>query len=224
MHSWRPRRSGARSASRPCAARPGRWTASLSTSSCPESRWPAPMSDSRRLTTLNSGTRGRPSIRWRWRGRSREMIPIEDVPAQEANVPIGPEERSRLLPSLSTRAQLDEIERLKINAARVWAMRSAVLQRDDLITESFARDLHRRMFSGIWRGAGRYRTTERSQGWEASRIAEGVRMFLDDAEGWIRFSTYAPHEAAVRLHRSEERRVGKERRSRWSPHQQKHQN
>jgi|CZKI01.1.fsa_nt_gi Fic-DOC domain mobile mystery protein B len=128
------------------------------------------------------------------------MIPIEDVPAQEANVPIGPEERSRLLPSLSTRAQLDEIERLKINAARVWAMRSAVLQRDDLITESFARDLHRRMFSGIWRGAGRYRTTERSQGWEASRIAEGVRMFLDDAEGWIRFSTYAPHEAAVRLH------------------------
>src|ERR1035438_929745 len=189
MHSWRPRRSGARSASRPCAARPGRWTASLSTSSCPESRWPAPMSDSRRLTTLNSGTRGRPSIRWRWRGRSREMIPIEDVPAQEANVPIGPEERSRLLPSLSTRAQLDEIERLKINAARVWAMRSAVLQRDDLITESFARDLHRRMFSGIWRGAGRYRTTERSQGWEASRIAEGVRMFLDDAEGWIRLAS-----------------------------------
>jgi Fic-DOC domain mobile mystery protein B len=128
------------------------------------------------------------------------MKPVEDSLAQDGNVPIGPEERSRLLASLSTRAQLNEIERIKINAARVWAMRSTVLRRGDLLTESFARDLHRRMFSGIWRGAGRYRATERSPGWETGRIAEGVRMFLDDAEGWIRFSTYPAHEAAVRLH------------------------
>lgn len=110
------------------------------------------------------------------------------------------EERSRLLPSLSTREQLYEAERLNIHAARVWAMRGAVLQRGDLLTESFTRELHRRMFSGVWRGAGRYRTTERNPGWEAHRIAEGVRMFLDDAEGWVRFSTYPLHEAAVRLH------------------------
>jgi Fic-DOC domain mobile mystery protein B len=113
---------------------------------------------------------------------------------------IAPDERARLLPSLSTRDQLDEIERLSINAARVWAMRGAVLQRDDLLTEAFSRELHRRMFSGIWRGAGRYRTTERNPGWEPHRIAEGVGMFFDDAEGWLRFSTYPVHEAAVRLH------------------------
>lgn len=110
------------------------------------------------------------------------------------------EERSRLLPSLSTRAQLDEIEGLAINAARVWAMRDPVLQRPDLLTESFARELHRRMFGSVWRGAGRYRTKARRPGWEPGQIAEGVRMFLDDAEGWLRFSTYSVHEAAVRLH------------------------
>jgi len=116
------------------------------------------------------------------------------------SVTLTADERERLLPSLSSRAQLDELERLCINRARVWAMRRVVLNRDDLMTERFARELHRRMFSGIWRGAGKYRTTERSPGWEPHRIPEGVGMFLDDAEGWIRFSTYGAHEAAVRLH------------------------
>jgi Fic-DOC domain mobile mystery protein B len=125
-------------------------------------------------------------------------MPIEALHAG-ADAPIAPEARSRLVPSLSTRAQLDEIERQGIYAARLWAMRGSVLRRDDLLTESFARELHRRMFGGIWRGAGRYRTAE-GGGWEARRIPGGVRMFLDDAEGWIRFSTYPVHEAAVRLH------------------------
>jgi len=106
----------------------------------------------------------------------------------------------RLLPSLSTRAQLNEVERIGINAARVWAMRGTVLQRGDLMTEAFSKELHRRMFGGIWRGAGRYRTTGREPGWEPHRIADGVVMFLDDAEGWLRYSTYPVHEAAVRLH------------------------
>ncbi len=123
-----------------------------------------------------------------------------DGPRAGADVPIAPEERSLLVPSLSTRAQLDEVERLAINAARLWAMRGAVLRRDDLLAESFVKELHRRMFGGVWRGAGRYRTAEAGGGWEARRIPGGVRMFLDDAEGWIRFSTYTVPEAAVRLH------------------------
>jgi Fic-DOC domain mobile mystery protein B len=127
-------------------------------------------------------------------------MPVEASNAADGNAAITPGEQARLLPSLSTRAQLDEVERLKTNAARVWAMRAAVLQRGDLLCEAFILELHRRMFGGIWRGAGRYREAERNPGWEANRIAEGVRMFLDDAEGWIRFSTYPVHEAAVRLH------------------------
>jgi Fic-DOC domain mobile mystery protein B len=121
----------------------------------------------------------------------------ETIPADAS---ISADERARLLPSLSTRAQLDEIERHRINAARVWAMRDAVLGRNDLMTEAFARELHRRMFGSIWRGAGRYRTTARDPGWEPRQIARGVRMFFDDAEGWLRFSTYPVHEVAVRLH------------------------
>lgn len=113
---------------------------------------------------------------------------------------ISADEAALLVPSLSTRAQLHEIERLNIHAARVWAMRSKVLRRDDLLSEEFCGELHRRMFGGVWRGAGKYRSTDSIAGWEPGRIAEGVALFLADAEGWLRYATYPVHEAAVRLH------------------------
>jgi Fic-DOC domain mobile mystery protein B len=128
------------------------------------------------------------------------MSPADPAPVAEVPGAITAEEQARLLLSLSTREQLNEIERLGIHAARVWAMRPSVLRRADLLTEKFSSEVHRRMFNGVWRGAGRYRTEVCSPGWEPSQIPQGVRMFIDDAEGWLRFSTYSVHESAVRLH------------------------
>ena len=80
------------------------------------------------------------------------------------DTPLGQEEQLDLIPSISTKSQLNEIERLNINAARVWAMRPRVLRREDLLTDHFARELHRRMFSEVWRWAGKYRTGEKNPG------------------------------------------------------------
>ena len=107
-----------------------------------------------------------------------------------AEHPLTPAETALLVPSLSTRAQLLEIEQAGIHAARLWAMRPRNLQGGEVFTENFLRELHRRMFGGIWRGAGRYRKSTAAAGWEPARIAEGVRLFLDDADGWARYSTY----------------------------------
>jgi Fic-DOC domain mobile mystery protein B len=128
------------------------------------------------------------------------MNPAEVDSAGEIPGAITAEEQACILPSLSTREQLNEIERLGIHSARVWAMRASVLRREDLLTEKFSCELHRRMFNGVWRGAGKYRTAAGGPGWEPGQISRGVRMFLDDAEGWLRFSTYPVHESAVRLH------------------------
>jgi Fic-DOC domain mobile mystery protein B len=128
------------------------------------------------------------------------MNPAEATTVRHHGTDLTEEEQSRLVPSLSARAQLDEIEGLALNAARVWAMRAPVLQRKDILSEAFARELHRRMFAAVWRDAGRYRTAPRMPGWEPGQIAEGVRMSLDDAEGWLRFSNYSVHESAVRIH------------------------
>jgi Fic-DOC domain mobile mystery protein B len=121
------------------------------------------------------------------------------APVAPPEAPITPEERAALVPSLSTRAQLDEIESLSIRRARVWAMRAQTLARADLLTEAFCCELHRRMFGGIWRRAGKYRDAGFA-GWEPGRIAEGMTLFLDDADGWLKFSTYPAREVAVRLH------------------------
>jgi Fic-DOC domain mobile mystery protein B len=74
------------------------------------------------------------------------------------------------------------------------------LRRSDLLTDAFARELHRRMFNQIWRWAGQYRTSDRVLGWEWARIPEGMRALLDDARYWEEHATYAPPEIAVRLH------------------------
>jgi Fic-DOC domain mobile mystery protein B len=120
-------------------------------------------------------------------------------PADDAT-PLSAEEQAALIPSLSTRAELNQFERLNINAARIWAMRRSVLRRTDLLTDGFARELHRRMFNQVWQWAGRYRTTEKNLGWEVHRLAEGVRNACDDAKAWLEHSTCLLPEAAVRLH------------------------
>ncbi|HRE84296.1 MAG TPA: mobile mystery protein B [Opitutaceae bacterium] len=118
----------------------------------------------------------------------------------ENNTALSPEEQLDLIPSLSTRAELNEAERANIHAARVWAMRPHTLKRVDLLTDTFARELHKRMFNQTWRWAGRYRKTEKNLGWEVARITEGMRNAFDDAKTWVGFSIYPLYEAAIRLH------------------------
>ena len=70
--------------------------------------------------------------------------------AEDYDTEISPEEQLDLIPSITTRKELNQIERLNIKTARVWAMRKSVLSRSDLLTDGFARELHRRMFgSGL---------------------------------------------------------------------------
>ena len=49
-------------------------------------------------------------------------------------------------------------------------MRSRTQKRSDLLTDAFARELHKRMFNQTWRWAGRYRKTEKNLGWEVARL------------------------------------------------------
>ncbi len=69
-----------------------------------------------------------------------------------------------------------------------------------LLTDGFARELHKRMFGKVWKWAGRYRTTERNLGWAPHLLTEGVHNALADARAWLEFGSYPLHEAAVRLH------------------------
>lgn len=120
--------------------------------------------------------------------------------AKENETPLTEAEKLDLIPSLSTRAELNKAERANILEARVWALRRRTLQREDLLTDAFGRELHRRMFGRVWRWAGSYRKTERNLGWEVHRLTEGIYNAFADVRTWLEYETYPVPEVAVRLH------------------------
>lgn len=115
--------------------------------------------------------------------------------------PLSHEEREGLLQTWIThRHDLNEAEQANILKASAWARRRKSTSAADLLTEDFAKSLHRRMFDDVWRWAGSYRRSERNIGVAAHRIPMDVPMMLDDVGFWIKHRTYEPDEIAVRFH------------------------
>ncbi len=102
-----------------------------------------------------------------------------------------------LLPHITTRAELDRWEQDNIAEAERWAYRRA---HSDLLTDGFAKRLHKRMFGHVWRWAGLYRKTGKNIGIDAWQIAMAVRTLCDDCATWIDHAVYPPDEIAVRFH------------------------
>ena len=118
----------------------------------------------------------------------------------EGPTPLAPEEERDLVRPVANRAELNAFERENILEARRWALSKGTLARVDLLTETFLRELHRRMFGNVWRWAGIPRTTERNMGAPVHRIPTDVRLLLEDTRYWFAEKTYPPDEAAVRFH------------------------
>lgn len=114
--------------------------------------------------------------------------------------PLDPGEREGLRQSWIThRKDLNEAERDNIAKGAAWERMRRRRRKDDVSVE-FARELHRRMFGDVWRWAGEFRLTERNIGIHASRIPQEMAALFDDLRYWAEHGTYAPDEAAVRLH------------------------
>jgi len=118
-------------------------------------------------------------------------------PEDQASTPLTPEEREALTPSYITqRRELNEAEQIGIADADRWAFS----RRRDVLSEVFLRRLHRRMFGGVWKRAGSFRTTPRNIGVDAWQIAPQLRQLLDDVRYWTQHQTYGRDEIAVRFH------------------------
>jgi Fic-DOC domain mobile mystery protein B len=98
---------------------------------------------------------------------------------------------------ITTRAQLDHLEQVNVEAGLRWLARQ---RRRDVLTDHFAKGLHKRLFGDVWTWAGSFRTTEKNIGVEPLRISVELRMLMDDARYWVENRIFPPTEAAVRLH------------------------
>lgn len=122
-----------------------------------------------------------------------------DLDNTEGQTPLDENEKEGLLiTTITTRGELDEFEQLGVQKAFEWTM-ARTYSLDQILTEEFVREVHKRMFGDVWRWAGEFRTTDKNLGVDKTRIRVELKLLLDDCRYWIDHAVFVPDEIAVRF-------------------------
>jgi Fic-DOC domain mobile mystery protein B len=117
----------------------------------------------------------------------------------DGQTPLDEEEKDGLrIPSITTREELDEFEQLNIEKAIQWTFGKKIKE-EQLFSEKFIKELHKRMYGEIWKWAGTFRTSEKNLGVKNYLIAIELKQLLDDAVFWKKNNTYNSEELAIRF-------------------------
>ncbi len=117
----------------------------------------------------------------------------------DGQTPLNEEEKDGLrIPSITTREELDEFEQLNIEKAIQWTFGKKI-KTEQLFSEKFIKELHKRMYGDVWKWAGTFRTSEKNLGIKKYLIAIELKQLLDDAIFWKENSVYNPEELAIRF-------------------------
>lgn len=103
-----------------------------------------------------------------------------------------------LIKTITTQGELNEAEQLNIEEAVEWTLRRR-FSADDILSEKFCNELHRKMYSGVWRWAGVFRKTNKNIGVDKFQIPTELRTLVDDCKFWMEHKTYSEDEIAVRF-------------------------
>lgn len=115
--------------------------------------------------------------------------------------PIDPDELAELIPDhISTQSELNEWEQANIVRGQEWALGSRRSSYRTILSDSFLRDLHNRMFDLTWKWAGAYRRSAKNIGIDWPQIPEQVRVASENAQFWIENEIFQPVELVVRFH------------------------
>ena len=118
--------------------------------------------------------------------------------ADDNSTPLTAEEKDGLkLKWITLRSELNEAEARNIAQAQVWLMSN---KNKEFCSDTFLRELHKKMFGDVWKWAGTYRTSERNIGVAPFQIPIKLMQLFDDVKFWIENKTYSNREIAVRLH------------------------
>ncbi|MGB0391928.1 MAG: mobile mystery protein B [Salibacteraceae bacterium] len=117
----------------------------------------------------------------------------------EGQTPLDEDEKKDLkIGSITTQGELDEFEQLNIEKAVEWTINTK-LNTEKILTEKFVKDLHKKMYSDVWKWAGQYRKSEKNIGITWPQIGIELKNLLDDAKYWIEKKTFSPEEIAIRF-------------------------
>jgi Fic-DOC domain mobile mystery protein B len=110
------------------------------------------------------------------------------------------EKEGLLIQSITTRGELDETEQHNIENAIRWTLeRRKRFTAEEILTEEFIRELHRRMLGSVWKWAGGFRNSNKNIGVDKYLIGIELRTLLDDCKYWIEHKTFSGDEIAIRF-------------------------
>ena len=111
---------------------------------------------------------------------------------------LDPDEVAGLIPTyITTQGELDAHEQSGIFEAQMWATSK---NHKEILTEQFAKNLHRRMFKSVWRWAGQFRKSDKPIGVPWIQTAVELKKLMEGTDYWLANKTYPMDELAVRLH------------------------
>ncbi len=93
---------------------------------------------------------------------------------------------------------MDEFEQQNIEDAIQWSL-TRRFKSKQILSESFIKELHKRMYRNVWRWAGEYRKTNKNIGVDKLEIPVALRSLIDDASYWLEHNVYEPAEFAIRF-------------------------
>lgn len=113
--------------------------------------------------------------------------------------PIDEDEKAGLIiPTIATRGELDEFEQLNIEEAVQWTL-TRDFKQPIILSESFVKEVHKRMFNQVWVWAGEFRSTNKNIGVDRLCVPLELKILLDDVKYWVEHNIYPPDEIAIRF-------------------------
>jgi Fic-DOC domain mobile mystery protein B len=113
--------------------------------------------------------------------------------------PVDVEEMEGLkINTVTTQGELNDFEQLNNEQALIWVMKNH-FKPTKILTETFVKKVHQKMFSEVWRWAGKFRTTNKSLGVDKFDIVVELRKLLGDINFWIENRVFEEDEIAIRF-------------------------
>ena len=117
----------------------------------------------------------------------------------DGQTPLDDDEKDGLLiTAIATRGELDEFEQQNIEQAVQWTLKRS-FKLEDILTEHYIKDVHKRMYGDVWAWAGEFRKTNKNIGVDKWKIPVDLKTLLDDTNYWITNKVYEPDELTVRF-------------------------
>jgi Fic-DOC domain mobile mystery protein B len=122
-----------------------------------------------------------------------------DLDYIDGQTPLDDDEKEGLIiATISTRAELDEFEQQNIEQAIQWTLMRN-FKNQDILTEKFVIETHKRMYGNVWKWAGEFRKTNKNIGVDKWQISVELKNLLDDVKYWIDHKIYPAAEIAIRF-------------------------